>query len=90
MAEVENDNQNQQGRRLRLVDLPIGGRARVVDVEEPGSLGERMLEMGLTAGTAVRVVRRGLFGDPLQIELRGYMLSVRRAQAERIAVEALS
>jgi ferrous iron transport protein A len=86
MAEVENDNQNQ----LCLADLPVGGRARVLDVEETGSFGERLLEMGLTAGTPVQIVRRGLFGDPLQIEVRGYMLSVRRAQARRITVERVT
>jgi Fe2+ transport system protein FeoA len=86
--EHENDNQLHEG-RMPLADIPVGGRARVIEVEEAGALGERLLEMGLTAGTCVQIVRRGTFGDPLQLSLRGYMLSVRRDQARRIAVQPL-
>jgi Fe2+ transport system protein FeoA len=88
MVDVENDNQLHDG-RVALAELPVGKRARVLEVTEAGALGERLLEMGLTAGTCVQIVRRGLFGDPLQLLLRGYMLSVRRDQARRIAVELL-
>jgi Fe2+ transport system protein FeoA len=72
-----------------LADLGVGGRARVVAVREPGALGERLMEMGLTPGTPVTLIRRGLFGDPLQLEVRGYMLSLRRAQARAIDVVPL-
>ena len=76
--------------RTWLGDLTAGALARVVDVVEPGALGERLLEMGLTRGTEVRVVRRGLNGCPVQLSLRGYTLSIRRAQAERIAIEKVA
>lgn len=70
-----------------LADLPVNFRARVRHVREDGALGERLLEMGLTPGTPIRVIRRGFWGGPLQVELRGYMLTLRAAQAQEIDVE---
>ncbi len=72
-----------------LADVPLGGEAHVVAVLEPGALGERLMELGLTAGTRVRVLRKGLFGDPVQLKLRGFMLSLRKRQAEAIRVRPL-
>ncbi len=72
-----------------LADLAVGRSARVVAILEPGALGERLMELGLTAGTTVEVLRRGLFGDPLQLRLRGFMLSLRRRQARSIRVRPL-
>ena len=46
----------------------------------------RLLEMGVLAGTEVEVVRRAPLGDPIEIKLRGYHLSVRREEAEQIEV----
>ena len=67
------------------IDVP----AVIVSVLEPGRIGERLMEMGLVAGTAIRIIRRGMFGDPLQLLVRGSMLSLRGAQARRIQVRAL-
>ena len=72
-----------------LADLPVNQRARVRHVRQDGALGERLLEMGLTPGTPIRVIRRGFWGDPLQVELRGYMLTLRTAQAQEIDVECV-
>ena len=96
-SEIENQYHNFEGGRMTpitasrtpsrtLADLPSGQGARILEVFEPGPSGERLLEMGLTPGTVITVVRRGICGDPLQIALRGYMLSLRRLQAEQIAV----
>jgi ferrous iron transport protein A len=46
----------------------------------------RLLEMGLTPGALVRVVGRAPLGDPLELEVRGYRLSLRRAEAARVAI----
>jgi Fe2+ transport system protein FeoA len=75
---------------VSLAEIPTGRRARVAAVLEPGALGERLMELGLTAGTEVEVIRRGLFGDPLQVRLRGFMLSLRRRQARAIRVQPLT
>lgn len=66
----------------------MGGQARVADVAGDDDVALRLLEMGLTPGTAVRLVGRAPLGDPLEFEVRGYRLSLRRAEAARVAVES--
>ncbi len=73
-----------------LSDLPLGAEGHVVAVLEPGALGERLMELGLTVGTRVQVMRRGLFGDPVQLRLRGFMLSLRKQQAQAIRVRPIA
>ena len=60
---------------------------RVTRVEVPGAEGLRLMEMGLIPGTRVQVLRRAPFGDPIQIILRGYALTLRRSMAAAILVE---
>lgn len=69
-----------------LATVPRGQSASVVAVDVPGALGERLMELGITPGATVRVMRRGAFGDPVQVFLRGYMLSVRKTEASAIRV----
>lgn len=59
----------------------------VVEVVVEGAIGERLLEMGMTPGATVEVVRRAPFGDPLQIRLRGYLLALHRAEARAVRVQ---
>lgn len=73
-----------------LASAGTGHCYRIREVQEPGTVGERLMEMGLTPGTTVRIVRRGLTGDPLQVQVRGYMLTLRRAQAARIIIDPSS
>ena len=70
-----------------LADLQIGVDARIVDVTGADSLRLRLLEMGFVPGTAVRVVKRAPFGDPLELRVRGGHISLRAAEAGRIAIE---
>lgn len=79
-------------RRLQiesLDDLPAGRTGVIVSVDVGGWVGERLLEMGMTPGAVVEVVRRAPFGDPMQIRLRGYLLALRRAQAAAVRVRPL-
>ena len=69
-----------------LKDLPIGAQAEVVSVDCDRRLTRRLLEMGLVPGTQVQVVRVAPLGDPIELRLRDYALSVRRSDAARIAV----
>lgn len=55
----------------------------------PGGGRQRLLEMGLTVGATFELVRFAPLGDPLEIKLRGYHLSLRRLEAEGIEVEPL-
>ncbi len=72
-----------------LADLPIGARARVHAVLGGDELSVRLLEMGLTPGVEVAVLGAAPLGDPLELELRGYRLSVRRSEAARVQIDPL-
>jgi len=72
-----------------LADLPVGARARVSLVNGGDDLSMRLLEMGLTPGVEVAVVGVAPLGDPLELELRGYRLSVRRSEAARVEIHQL-
>lgn len=65
-----------------------GNAARVADVLGTDATALRLLEMGLTPGATVRMVGRAPLGDPLELEVRGYRLSLRRSEAARVAVAA--
>jgi len=47
----------------------------------------RLMDLGLIRGTTVEVIRRAPLGDPMEVRLRGFMLTLRRAEAEHITVE---
>jgi ferrous iron transport protein A len=70
-----------------LSELPIGGQARVLDVSGSDGVGVRLLEMGLIPGVEIRLLGTAPLGDPLEFELRGYRLSLRRSEAARVKVE---
>ena len=72
--------------RPSLADLPLGQHAEIASIDCERRLSRRLMEMGLLPGTRVRVVRVAPLGDPIELRLRNYSLSVRRAEAARIAV----
>jgi ferrous iron transport protein A len=74
----------------RLSDLPRGARARVLSLDGGVAASQRLLEMGLTAGAAVEVLRFAPLGDPVEIRVRGYALSLRRQEAKGVVVEVVA
>ena len=70
-----------------LDSLAVGSQARVADVTGADATSLRLLEMGVTPGALVRVVGRAPLGDPLELEVRGYRLSLRRSEAARVTLE---
>lgn len=70
-----------------LAPLPIGSTGRVVEVQGSDEVAQRLMEMGLTPGAEFTIIGQAPLGDPLELELRGYRLSVRRSEAARITVE---
>ena len=64
-----------------------GATLRVTAVAGTGAVRNRLLQMGVTPGTTISVVRKAPLGDPIEIEVRGYYLSLRRAEARLISVE---
>lgn len=75
------------GPTATLATTRIGRGGRVHDVHGEDAISLRLLEMGLTPGVPVRVVAQAPLGDPLEVEVRGYRLSIRRAEAARVAVD---
>ena len=71
---------------MSLAKLPSRTRGRVTCVRVDHDLSRRLMEMGLIEGTEVQVVRRAPFGDPLQIRVGDYDLSLRTSEAELIDV----
>ncbi len=71
-----------------LDELPLDGRARVVRVDGGDDVGLRLLEMGLTPGVEVRILGFAPLGDPLELEVRGYRLSVRKSEARRVVIQS--
>ena len=69
-----------------LAKMPVGSTTQVADVAGDDTTSLRLLEMGLTPGVAVTVVGTAPLGDPLELELRGYRLSIRRSEADRVAI----
>ncbi len=72
-----------------LATLAPGSRCRVMAVAGEGGIRRRLLEMGLCTGVEVAVLRRAPLGDPVELRLRGYLLSLRRDQAALILVTVL-
>lgn len=69
-----------------LATIDIGSTTQVVDISGEDSTSLRLLEMGLTPGVEVIVVSAAPLGDPVELELRGYRLSIRRNEAARVVV----
>ncbi len=75
---------------MTLRELPLGKSAKVVKLTGEGAIKRRIMDMGITKGTDLIVVRKvAPLGDPIEITVRGYELSLRKADAERIEVELL-
>jgi ferrous iron transport protein A len=70
-----------------LRDVPIGQTARVVKLTGEGALKRRIMDMGITKGVDVYVRKVAPLGDPLEVTVRGYELSVRKSDAENILIE---
>lgn len=71
-----------------LLDLAPGKSGIVVNIGGAGSLRRRIIDMGITPGAIVKMRRVAPFGDPIQINVRGYELSIRKAEAGQIIISA--
>jgi len=70
-----------------LSELALGQTGRVTEVTGPAEIRHRLMEMGLTSGADVRMVRIAPLGDPVELQVRGYRLSVRKSEAASIFIE---
>jgi DtxR family Mn-dependent transcriptional regulator len=73
-----------------LADITPGNRFEVVQVKARGEIRQRLIDMGFVRGAQGKVLREALLKDPIEIELSGYLLSLRRSEAAEIQVEGLN
>ena len=71
-----------------LSSVAVGTRATVVEIKLPPESRPRLMEMGLLVGTTVELVRFAPLGDPVEIKVCGYNLTLRKNEAEQILVKA--
>lgn len=70
-----------------LSDLKRGEKGRIVKIGGKGSVHRRLLDMGLVSGSEVEMERVAPLGDPIEIKVKGYNLSLRKEEAAGIQVE---
>ena len=70
-----------------LKDVKIGSCATVVKIEGEGAIRRRIMDMGITKGTSILVKKVAPLGDPMELTVRGYQLSIRKEDAKKILVE---
>ena len=70
-----------------LKESKIGSTLKVVKIEGEGAIKRRIMDMGIAKGTILTIRKVAPLGDPIQITLRDYKLSLRKADAEKILVE---
>ncbi len=74
---------------MTLKELAIGQTGRIKKINTTGILKQRFVSMGLTKGVEVKVIKVAPLGDPIEIEVRWYNLSVRKEDAQDIEIEVL-
>lgn len=72
---------------MTLNEIPVGGVCTVTKLNGTGKLRRRIMDMGITKGVEITVQKVAPLGDPLEITVRGYQLSIRKADAEMVEVE---
>lgn len=72
---------------LGLHELEIKSRARVVQIASESRMRRRIMDMGIVRGTEILVEGKAPMGDPIEIQVRGYNLSLRKSEAKDIIVE---
>jgi ferrous iron transport protein A len=70
-----------------LRDVKIGKSAKVIKLHGEGAIKRRIMDMGITKGVEIKIRKVAPLGDPIELTVRGYELSLRKADAEMIEVE---
>lgn len=74
----------------KLAGQPVGSRLKILGFSLPADVHQRLLEMGLTEGTECTVVRYAPLGDPMELKVRGYFLSLRVSEAVGVQVQRVA
>ena len=75
---------------MTLDKLPVGQTRRIAAVGGQGALRRRLLDMGLTPHTAIKVIKVAPMGDPIACQLRGYELTLRLEDAQKIEIDEVA
>lgn len=85
---IKGDNKAEIFGMLTLALIPVGQEVRIVNFHHPkAQFRHKLLAMGLTPGAMISVIRVAPLGDPVQVKLRGYTLSLRKKECQQIEVE---
>ncbi len=76
-------------RTMKLSELEVSGKCRIVKVTGERAIKKRLLEMGFVKGTELYVEKVAPLGDPMELVLKGYHLSLRREEANDVQVERM-
>lgn len=71
-----------------LKEVKVGQKAKVIKLHGEGAVKRRIMDMGITKGVEIHVRKVAPLGDPMELNVRGYELSIRKADAEQIEVES--
>ena len=74
---------------MNLAELPVGQHATILQISGEGALRRRLLDMGLTPKTRITVRKVAPMGDPIELAVRGYVLTLRLEEAGRIQIQEL-
>ncbi len=74
---------------ITLREIKVGENCTVVKLHGEGAIKRRIMDMGITKGVDIHVRKVAPLGDPMELSVRGYELSIRKADAENIEVEQL-
>lgn len=72
---------------MTLFDLEVGQSGKIRKIGTTGALKQRFMDMGITKGTEVKVMKIAPLGDPIEIVIRGYNLSIRKDDARKIELD---
>ncbi len=72
---------------MTLKDLKPGQEGKVVSLGEKGPIRRRIMDMGITPGVVIKVIKVAPLGDPIEVNVRGYELSLRKAEASQIEIQ---
>ena len=74
---------------MNLSNVRKGKKAKIIDISNQGGVTRRMVEMGVTRGSIVEVTGIAPLGDPIDVKVKGYQLSLRKEEARSITVEPI-
>ncbi len=80
----------QKEKFMTLSDIENGGYFQIIKLKAKGEIRKRLLDMGFIRGAQGRVLREALLRDPIELQLKGYKISLRRTEARDIMVEELN